>query len=1800
VHFTRHVHVCEPSELIPTLPIEQISTLVLAKDVGSANKAAAMSRHSATDNLLVPPQEDAILAGNAMIDLSRSTVHFLAMLVALLMLGGCNRVEQQAADSVASGSLLEPPGHAPGEPHSFIECPDGACPREQPAYLFSGEFHEAVVDLRVASCGVGLDLVWARRYRSRVMLPAGQTPLGNNWDHSYNIYVQVPEGNSDSTITIHDGNARPAQFVHDEASGIYWSPGYHREGAFDEHGRFVLRFADGGEWVFKSVEDSARSDIRRLAQIIDRNGNVVHLDYDDADRLEQVSNSTGQSLELEYDTTDHITAVTAKLDAQTERRVLYQRYQPGEVGGTPSDLARVTLPGGTTTTYTYSTGFADPALDGNLLTIADSLGRVYLRNTYASTTDPREFEFDHLVHQVWGEDDDVIAIVYAPVSPAADNGQAVRTAWLNDRVGRVSEHYFNASNQLVLLREYTGFAEPGLSTHAFTNRPTGKLRAEDPAYFETRYAHNADGHVTWVLNPRGNVTRSVYEADINPEASPRMRGNLRAVHQEAGFCEAGLATISEHFEYADGLGNEHGEMNFVVRAEDPRGHVTIATYDEAGNRTAIVHPEPNVREDMQYDLEGRLTSHVFPEDQHGHRRELVHIHENDGRRQTTIEDPLGLALTTVKVYDAACNEIRRIDPRGQDVFYTYDQRDQLIREIGPLAGAYTDRHYDANGNLVRVDYQARDCDGSLQADPVISTHYEYDILNELIATRQDLGDGSELVTEFQLDANREQVVLRYGEAASGADPFNTLTIVYDERGLPFREIRGAGSSVISTTQHDYDANGNEIATHEGLEGPVQTTAYSFDCADRLVTSDDSMGNRTEFDHDPAGNVIERRLFGELVDAPGAAQNVLLERVSIDFDAMNRPVTTVRDHFDPATQTPIGEGQSVTQVVYDGESRVIREIDANGNQTDQEFDTAGRKSKTIDPAGNTTEFVYDAAGNVRTRVQTDVATDGGNPQIRVWHGIYDARNNLIASSDPLGNTSFTCYDSLGRTTAEIDERGNSTLHRYDGAGRLLETRFVLTDDGTGAGTILGAAVVRQLWDDSDRLVAREDPNGNVTRYVYDSLNRPVVETLADGTDVRTSYDVHDNVLVRQDANGTTLTHAYDLLNRLVEVQVDAGPTVDDHTTFESYTYDGRSLLVGAADDDTDVTRAHDSLGAILAETQKTLALPQRFPVSRTVTYVRDALGNPTLTTYPSGRAVIRAFDGLQRTRAISENSDLLVRFDYLGPDLVRKQVFSIGLQSEYTYDLGRRMIRSRHSVDGELLDEREYGYDESGNKRLDHELSPDGVAGTRQVEHDSLGRSVSSEVTASIALNGEVAYAFDGAGNRTTVIGDACSGAYAQIGQDARVHQYSSTPCEEWSHDAAGNLLQTTATAPAGRDREFTYDHRDRLVAIDIQKNDLSLRFAYDVFGRKVQTWANQGPSKDVRHVYDGWNVIEEYAPAPAPAVVASYLYGDDLDDRLEMRREGSWWYLDDELGSTVAVVSRDEDDQLVVERYAYRDYGEPFIAVDGALKLASIANNPYLFAGGRWLPEARLYDFRTRHFDPVSGRFISRDRLGLWGDEENLGNGYTYVGNTPDTYSDPTGEYKKPHVKNCHSGAREQIEDVLEVAEPMAKKSRQWFDGQAKRKRVPRKKDWTKNRNHGRKWWGKYHNTRFTRIKWNFRKIARRCSDNVLTFKCRSTGKLCGKKTASAWTHSVWTGQIRLCKYDGGGFFKSNGDLGQEAQYLGDTIVHEIAHNINAIGDKKLNGNKMYSESEVVRLAKERPITASWNAANYDNFADTR
>ncbi len=126
------------------------------------------------------------------------------------------------------------------------------------------------------------------------------------------------------------------------------------------------------------------------------------------------------------------------------------------------------------------------------------------------------------------------------------------------------------------------------------------------------------------------------------------------------------------------------------------------------------------------------------------------------------------------------------------------------------------------------------------------------------------------------------------------------------------------------------------------------------------------------------------------------------------------------------------------------------------------------------------------------------------------------------------------------------------------------------------------------------------------------------------------------------------------------------------------------------------------------------------------------------------------------------------------------------------------------------------------------------------------------------------------------------------------------------------------------------------------------------------------------------------------------------DDLLEMDRGGQSHFFHNDLLGNVRKVTDSAGN--ILEQYRYGDYGQSsFFDVAGVPLAGTQIGNATLFTGRRYDPETGLYYYRSRYLDPAAGRFISRDRIGVWGDRHNYGNGFAYAGNNPWSCLDPLG-----------------------------------------------------------------------------------------------------------------------------------------------------------------------------------------------------
>ena len=103
-----------------------------------------------------------------------------------------------------------------------------------------------------------------------------------------------------------------------------------------------------------------------------------------------------------------------------------------------------------------------------------------------------------------------------------------------------------------------------------------------------------------------------------------------------------------------------------------------------------------------------------------------------------------------------------------------------------------------------------------------------------------------------------------------------------------------------------------------------------------------------------------------------------------------------------------------------------------------------------------------------------------------------------------------------------------------------------------------------------------------------------------------------------------------------------------------------------------------------------------------------------------------------------------------------------------------------------------------------------------------------------------------------------------------------------------------------------------------------------------------------------------------------------------------------------SVVALTDSAGTIKERYAYSAYGQLTITdASGTVRTLTAEGNRYTYTAREWDEVAELYHYRARMYDPLSGRFCSRDPIGYEGSQWNL---FEYTGGSPLHRLDAFGE----------------------------------------------------------------------------------------------------------------------------------------------------------------------------------------------------
>jgi RHS repeat-associated protein len=211
------------------------------------------------------------------------------------------------------------------------------------------------------------------------------------------------------------------------------------------------------------------------------------------------------------------------------------------------------------------------------------------------------------------------------------------------------------------------------------------------------------------------------------------------------------------------------------------------------------------------------------------------------------------------------------------------------------------------------------------------------------------------------------------------------------------------------------------------------------------------------------------------------------------------------------------------------------MDALGRVERYEYGPLRILSKSTDVHGTVTEFGVDALGRRTSMVAKDAAGD-----------------RLLEERYVYGNAAFPGFMTRKTRVAFADwtgkdwERDLVTEYHADAFGRLA--REVVDPGGLSLETL-------HSYDLNGRKSGSRDPNGNLTSFEYDGMNRLVRVTHADGSIRQTDYDAN-NLKVREvDENGHVTLWQRDALGRVTatvrDLDGDGVASAGDPTTRVAY-------------------------------------------------------------------------------------------------------------------------------------------------------------------------------------------------------------------------------------------------------------------------------------------------------------------------------------------------------------------------------------------------------------------------------------------------------------------------------------------------------------------------------------------------------------------------------------------------------------------------------------------------------------------------
>lgn len=587
----------------------------------------------------------------------------------------------------------------------------------------------------------------------------------------------------------------------------------------------------------------------------------------------------------------------------------------------------------------------------------------------------------------------------------------------------------------------------------------------------------------------------------------------------------------------------------------------------------------------------------------------------------------------------------------------------------------------------------------------------------------------------------------------------------------------------------YDATFHTFPVSETISGLGLSITAGYDLGLGVLTSySDFSGNTTTYAYDPLGRLAA-------IVKPGDSASYPTQTFTY---TLSNPVSSV------LTKSRERAGESAT---YD---------------TKTYYDGLGRKLQTRSN-GESNNFVVSEAvtfnqqkGIQRQWLAYYSATMDYEKPVATKPSVakeYDAKGRSIKEINPDATFRSTVYQALRKTEYDEEDNGSgphaNTPHSFvnDGLDRLVEVQE------NNAGAVYST---RYEYDGRGKLSKITDQEGNVKTMTFDGLGRKIRAYDPNRHGTSYSYDPVGNLVSTLDAKNQTVTYTYDVANRITTENFNGVKVRYHYDNDLASKYPGmsntRGKLAWVEDEAGTEVYSYDGRGNTIVKIREIGGMV----FTNRMAY--DSLDRVTSLTYPDNSTLGYQYNAMNKLEAIP---GFVASIDYEPHGGKSKFVYANGVESTYQYDARQRMVGLSSQKGSSVYQNLGYNYDLSSNitALADKRPSKTTEDQTRSYQYDDLYR-----LTHAVAPAWSESYQYSSIGNMTL---KSDIGTMEYGGNGAGPHALTKAGANlTYTYDANGNISAKPGFT-------YTFDHKDRLTAVNRLGDGAQITYSYDFKGDRA-------------------------------------------------------------------------------------------------------------------------------------------------------------------------------------------------------------------------------------------------------------------------------------------------------------------------------------------------------------------------------